>query len=100
MYLIVVFSSSPAALCACLCCTLIQLALALLTGPENTPYCGGCFLFDIYFPPDYPRVPPKVEIRTTGNGTVRVRHIRGLVPWADSGWLGMSDWGLLEKMDL
>lgn len=44
---------------------------ALITGPENTPYCGGCFLFDIYFPPDYPRVPPKVLIRTTGNGSVR-----------------------------
>ena len=41
-------------------------------GPENTPYCGGCFLFDIYFPPDYPRVPPKVLIRTTGGGSVRV----------------------------
>ncbi|KAI7841707.1 hypothetical protein COHA_004574 [Chlorella ohadii] len=44
---------------------------ALITGPENTPYCGGCFLFDIYFPPDYPRVPPKVLIRTTGSGSVR-----------------------------
>ncbi|KAL4444357.1 hypothetical protein ABPG75_012094 [Micractinium tetrahymenae] len=44
---------------------------ALITGPENTPYCGGCFLFDIYFPPDYPRIPPKVEIRTTGGGSVR-----------------------------
>lgn len=44
-----------------------------LPGPENTPYCGGCFLFDIYFPPDYPRIAPKVEIRTTGGGSVRVR---------------------------
>ncbi|EFN57878.1 hypothetical protein CHLNCDRAFT_141888 [Chlorella variabilis] len=44
---------------------------AIITGPENTPYCGGCFLFDIYFPPDYPRVPPKVLIRTTGGGSVR-----------------------------
>lgn len=44
---------------------------AMITGPENTPYCGGCFLFDIYFPPDYPRVPPKVLIRTTGGGSVR-----------------------------
>ncbi|PSC72558.1 baculoviral IAP repeat-containing 6-like isoform X2 isoform A [Micractinium conductrix] len=44
---------------------------ALITGPDSTPYAGGCFLFDIYFPPDYPRVPPKVEIRTTGGGSVR-----------------------------
>lgn len=50
-------------------------------GPENTPYCGGCFLFDIYFPPDYPRVPPKVLIRTTGNGSVRVSGGWGLGRW-------------------
>lgn len=23
---------------------------ALITGPEDTPYYGGCFIFDIYFP--------------------------------------------------
>lgn len=44
---------------------------AVITGPENTPYCGGCFLFDIYFPPGYPSQPPKVLLRTTGNGAVR-----------------------------
>lgn len=45
---------------------------APVPGPEGTPYCGGCFLFDIYFPPDYPRIPPRVDIRTTGGGSVRV----------------------------
>ncbi|KAL4420088.1 hypothetical protein ABPG77_000569 [Micractinium sp. CCAP 211/92] len=44
---------------------------APVPGPEGTPYCGGCFLFDIYFPPDYPRIPPRVDIRTTGGGSVR-----------------------------
>eukprot|EP00887_Chlorella_sp_A99_P005986 scaffold27.g5986.t1 len=44
---------------------------ALITGPMDTPYAGGCFLFDIYFPPDYPRVSPNVVIRTTGGGSVR-----------------------------
>lgn len=60
--------------------------LASCAGPENTPYCGGCFLFDIYFPPDYPRVPPKVLIRTTGSGSVRVRRI------FPAGWMSRSGW--------
>lgn len=29
---------------------------ALITGPDDTPYNGGCFIFDIYFPPTYPQV--------------------------------------------
>jgi baculoviral IAP repeat-containing protein 6 (apollon) len=29
---------------------------ALITGPEDTPYSGGCFVFDIYFPGTYPQV--------------------------------------------
>jgi len=44
---------------------------ALITGPSDTPYSGGCFLFDIYFPPQYPQVPPKVNLMTTGQGRVR-----------------------------
>lgn len=44
---------------------------ALITGPPDTPYEGGAFLFDIYFPEHYPSIPPKVLIRTTGGGQVR-----------------------------
>jgi baculoviral IAP repeat-containing protein 6 len=44
---------------------------AIITGPQGTPYAGGCFLFDIYFGPDYPARPPQVVIRTTGGGSVR-----------------------------
>jgi len=44
---------------------------AIITGPEETPYTGGCYLFDIYFPPKYPSVPPQVNFRTTGGGLVR-----------------------------
>lgn len=43
---------------------------ALITGPSNTPYENGCFLFDIYCPRDYPNVPPYVKFLTTGRGTV------------------------------
>ena len=43
------------------------------TGPADadTPYTGGMFEFDIYFPPGYPRCPPKVKFRTTGAGSIR-----------------------------
>ncbi|WIA29416.1 hypothetical protein OEZ86_011919 [Tetradesmus obliquus] len=44
---------------------------ALITGPEDTPYGGGCFVFDMFFPPNYPNAPPKVNLVTTGNGSVR-----------------------------
>eukprot|EP00210_Caulerpa_lentillifera_P002804 g2678.t1 len=44
---------------------------ALIVGPEDTPYSGGCFIFDIYFPPTYPHTPPNVVLRTTGGGQVR-----------------------------
>jgi baculoviral IAP repeat-containing protein 6 len=44
---------------------------AVITGPEGTPYTGGVYEFDIYFPTKYPAVPPKVTFRTTGSGTVR-----------------------------
>ena len=46
-----------------------SIVTAALPGP--TPYCGGCFCFDIYIPDDYPSVPPKVSLLTTGGGTVR-----------------------------
>jgi baculoviral IAP repeat-containing protein 6 len=44
---------------------------ALITGPDDTPYSNGCFLFDIFLPNDWPNVPPLVNLQTTGNGTVR-----------------------------
>ena len=44
---------------------------ALITGPEGTPYSGGCFEFDLYFPGGYPDEPPKVHLVTTGYGAVR-----------------------------
>jgi len=45
----------------------INLSRALITGPEDTPYEDGIFLFDILFPENYPKIPPKVLMNNTGN---------------------------------
>ena len=44
---------------------------AMLTGPQGTPYALGCFVFDVYFPADYPLKAPLVNFDTTGGGRVR-----------------------------
>lgn len=49
----------------------LTLMKALITGPEDTPYSCGCFQFDIFFPTGYPKIPPLVNLQTTGSGTVR-----------------------------
>jgi baculoviral IAP repeat-containing protein 6 len=43
----------------------------LISGPDGTPYSNGCFLFDVYFPNEYPTSPPSINLETTGNHTVR-----------------------------
>lgn len=43
----------------------------LIIGPIHSPYANGCFLFDVFFPENYPQGPPLVNLETTGNGTVR-----------------------------
>ena len=43
----------------------------LIMAPSRTPYDSGCFLIDVYYPPDYPAAPPKMSLVTTGKGTVR-----------------------------
>lgn len=47
-----------------------QLWRVLVTGPDDTPYSNGCFVFDCYFPSSYPSEPPKVLLLTTGNNSV------------------------------
>ena len=41
---------------------------ALIIGPENTPYFGGYYFFEFYYPVDYPHSPPKVTYCTNRNG--------------------------------
>jgi ubiquitin-protein ligase len=41
---------------------------ALIVGPSETPYFGGFYFFEFFFPVDYPHTPPKVLFRTQGEG--------------------------------
>lgn len=43
----------------------------LITGPKDTPYQDGCFLFEMILNDDYPNTPPNVHILTTGYGKIR-----------------------------
>ena len=49
----------------------IFLLVFFTCSPEGTPYSGGAYQFDIYFPMTYPKTPPMVNLHTTGGGTVR-----------------------------
>ena len=59
-------------------CHLLSNALAaetacpLRAGPEGTPYEAGCFVFDLFFPQQYPAVPPLMHFDTNGQGRVRM----------------------------
>jgi ubiquitin-conjugating enzyme E2 Z len=57
--------------CVCLSENDLTKAFAVITGPFDTPYEGGFFLFEIKFPNDYPSTPPGVVLLTTGGGKVR-----------------------------
>jgi Zinc finger, ZZ type/Ubiquitin-conjugating enzyme len=49
----------------------VDVMKALITGPEGTPYSGGCFEFHIFCDSSFPTGPPVVNLETTGNGSVR-----------------------------
>ena len=40
---------------------------ALIIGPEDTPYYGGNYFFELKYPFDYPHTPPKVTYYTNGD---------------------------------
>ena len=43
----------------------------LIVGPAGTPYELGFFEFDLFCPPEYPKVPPKMWFLTTNTGLTR-----------------------------
>ena len=40
---------------------------ALIIGPEDTPYFGGNYFFELNYPEDYPYSPPSVRYCTNGD---------------------------------
>ena len=40
---------------------------AMIVGPEDTPYFGGFYFFELNYPQDYPHSPPKATYHTNGN---------------------------------
>jgi len=73
---------------------------AVIRGPDDTPYSGGYFYFQLRFPPNYPTSPPKVQIMTTDEGRVRFNPIlyrNGKVclsilgTWEGPGWTPVMD---------
>ncbi|KAG8386883.1 hypothetical protein BUALT_Bualt03G0195200 [Buddleja alternifolia] len=44
----------------------MDLLRAVIVGPQGTPYHDGLFVFDVYFPPTYPHVPPMVYYYSGG----------------------------------
>lgn len=66
-----------------------------IVGAEGTPYQNGAFLFDMYLPAQYPQVPPKCKIITTGKGRFRFNAnlysggkvcLSILGTWSGPGW--------------
>ncbi|KRX07628.1 Ubiquitin-conjugating enzyme/RWD-like protein [Pseudocohnilembus persalinus] len=49
----------------------VDIMKVLIMGSAGTPYGHGAFLYDVYFPDEYPKSPPKMVITTTGGGSVR-----------------------------
>lgn len=43
----------------------------VISGPVDTPYENGLFVFDVFLPANYPTDPPLVQMVTTGQGTVK-----------------------------
>eukprot|EP00467_Chlorarachnion_reptans_P007754 CAMPEP_0114501072 /NCGR_PEP_ID=MMETSP0109-20121206/8300_1 /TAXON_ID=29199 /ORGANISM="Chlorarachnion reptans, Strain CCCM449" /LENGTH=801 /DNA_ID=CAMNT_0001678771 /DNA_START=12 /DNA_END=2418 /DNA_ORIENTATION=- len=73
----------------------MDLMRVCINGPEGSPYQHGMFFFDVFFPFNYPAVPPKMKIITTGRATFRFNanlYTNGKVclsllgTWQGPGW--------------
>lgn len=74
----------------------LDMLRVMITGPDDTPYANGCFMFDISMPANYPTSNPKVQFLTTGGGRIRFNPnlyncgkvcLSLLGTWAGPGWV-------------
>lgn len=74
----------------------LDMLRVMITGPDETPYANGCFMFDISMPANYPTSNPKVQFLTTGGGRIRFNPnlyncgkvcLSLLGTWAGPGWI-------------
>lgn len=49
----------------------VDLMKVMIMGAQGTPYAHGAFIYDLYFPANYPNSPPQCILKTTGGGEVR-----------------------------
>ena len=49
----------------------VDMMKVMIMGAAGTPYAHGAFVYDLFFPNNYPQSPPKCLLTTTGGGTVR-----------------------------
>ena len=49
----------------------MDLMKSLIIGSDDTPYSNGVFIYDIFLDDTYPNSPPKMNLITTGNNTIR-----------------------------
>ncbi|KAL3797082.1 hypothetical protein ACHAW5_007583 [Stephanodiscus triporus] len=74
----------------------LDMVRVMITGPDESPYANGIFLFDVNLPSTYPRVSPKVQFLTTGGGSIRFNPnlyndgkvcLSLLGTWSGPGWV-------------
>jgi len=86
--------------------TRMDVLKVIISGPADvadasneTPYAFGLFEFAVFIPPDYPNVPPLVNLQTTGGGMVRFNPnlysdgkvcLSLLGTWHGEGWTAPS----------
>jgi ubiquitin-protein ligase len=74
--------------------------LALLKGPEDTPYEGCLLLFSVQFPSDYPFSPPKV-LFLTSDGRTRFHpnlYVEGKVCLSILGTFSGPSWSATQSL--
>lgn len=72
MFIYFILRDPPLGICVAPAGEDLSKVFALVSGPAETPYEGGFFIFLLAFPDDYPLSPPRVKILNTGGGTVRL----------------------------